>query len=200
MRIIREQTAAVLVDVQDRLFPHMFERDTLQHNLSILIRGLEVLDIPLLVTQQYTKGLGPTIPSIRETLGWAADPGSTPTEKPSVGTPSVAKPYIEKIAFSCWDEPAFRQAFTALDRPRVLLAGIESHVCVLQTAIDLNEAGFTPIVIENCTSSRRETDKRVAFLRLQAEGILVSTYESILFELAREAGSDTFRAVSRLVK
>ena len=192
MRILPEKAAAVLVDVQEKLFPHMHERETLNRNLPILLKGLELLGVPMLVTQQYTRGLGPTTAALREVLGWStvpaadADPG--------------ADRYIEKIAFSCWDEPAFRRAFEALGRDCVLLAGIESHVCMLQTAVDLQEAGFTPVVIEDCTSSRRENDKRVAMQRLHAEGIRVSTYESILFELAREAGTDTFRAISRLVK
>jgi nicotinamidase-related amidase len=192
LRIIQKQTGAVLVDVQERLFPHMYEADSLIANLQILLSGLEILNIPLLVTQQYTKGLGSTIPAIRETLGWSE--GSTADAR------DVAAPYIEKIAFSCWDEPVFRKAFKALGLKCVLLAGIESHVCVLQTAIDLKQADYTPIVIEDCTSSRRENDKRIAFQRLQAEGILISTSESILFELTREAGTNTFRAISRLVK
>ncbi len=206
MRIILEQTSALLVDVQERLFPHMYERKTLEHNLPVLLKGLRILGVPLLVTQQYTKGLGSTIPLLQETLGWttsfalpfqkrvaSTNPSATPV-------PTGDAPYIEKIAFSCWDEPAFRPAFEALRRPCLLLAGIEAHVCVLQTAVDLQQAGYTPVVIENCTSSRRENDKRIAFERLHAEGILVSTYESILFELTREAGTETFRAISRLVK
>jgi nicotinamidase-related amidase len=80
-----------------------------------------------------------------------------------------------------------------------LLAGIETHICVLQTAIDLLDAGYTPVVIQDCTSSRREADKRIALQRLQTEGVLISSFESILFELMREAGTETFRAVSRLV-
>jgi nicotinamidase-related amidase len=198
LRILLEQTSAVLVDVQERLFPHMAERDALLANLPLLLRGLRILDVPLIVTQQYSKGLGSTIPEIRETLGWENDPPKT-GQSPDPGE-ATAAPFIEKIAFSCWDEPAFRDALQELARERVLLAGIESHVCVLQTAVDLKQAGYIPVVIEDCTSSRRERDKRAALHRLQAEGILITTYESILFELTREAGTDTFKAISRLVK
>lgn len=206
MRIILEQTSALLIDVQERLFPHMYEQETLEHNLPILLTGLRILGVPLLVTQQYTKGLGSTIPALQETLGWttssafAAQKRAASTDPAGTPVPTGDAPYIEKIAFSCFDEPAFTKAFEALGRKRILLAGIEAHVCVLQTAVDLQQAGYTPVVIENCTSSRRENDKRIAFERLRAEGILVSTYESILFELTREAGTDTFRAISRLVK
>lgn len=198
MRIIPQETCALLIDVQERLFPHMFERNALEGNVPILIEGLKVLDIPLLVTQQYTKGLGQTIPVIQDALGWtrAEEPagGSQPA-----GAPQVPPLYIEKIAFSCWGEPKFRSALSALGRKRVLLAGIETHVCVLQTAVDLLEAGYTPVVVQDCTSSRRETDKQTALHRLQAEGILITSFESILFELLREAGTETFRAISRLV-
>jgi nicotinamidase-related amidase len=208
LRITREQTCALLVDVQERLFPHMFERSTLERNLPILLRGLRILDIPLLVTQQYTKGLGSTIPLLRDTLGWngderTADSSNRADKTAAAGTgagkPYVGKPYIEKIAFSCWGEPEFRKALKALGRKRVLLAGIEAHICVLQTAIDLKQAGYTPVVIEDCTSCRRENDRRTALRRLHAEGILISSYESILFELMQEAGTVTFRAISRLV-
>jgi len=208
LRITREQTCALLVDVQERLFPHMFERGDLERNLQILLRGLQILDIPLLATQQYTKGLGPTIPLLRDTLGWngderTADSSNRADKNAASGTdagkPYVGKPYIEKIAFSCWGEPEFRKALKALGRKRVLLAGIEAHICVLQTAIDLKQAGYTPVVIEDCTSSRRENDRRTALTRLHAEGILISSCESILFELMQEAGTETFKAISRLV-
>lgn len=199
MRIVPQETCALLVDVQERLFPLMFEFAALERTLPILLKGLEVLDIPLLVTQQYTQGLGPTIPLIRDTLGWNQDNRADENSEP-IQTPNVGRLYIEKIAYSCWGEPLFRRALAALDRQQVLLAGIESHICVLQTAIDLKQAGYTPVVIEDCTSSRRKNDKRVALQRLQTEGILISTFESILFELMREAGTDTFKAISRLVK
>jgi nicotinamidase-related amidase len=176
----------------------MFERTTLERNLPILLQGLKTLELPLLVTQQYTKGLGPTMPEIREILGWnqqglSGDGGAEAHD-------DTATSHIEKIAFSCWGEPAFREALEKLGRKQVVLFGIESHICVLQTAIDLQAFGYTPVVIEDCTSSRRESDKRIAFRRLQTEGILVSSVESILYELMREAGTETFRAVCRLVK
>lgn len=212
MRIILEQTSAVLIDMQERLFPHMYERETLEQNLPMLLKGLRILGVPLLVTQQYTKGLGPTIASIQQTLGWTNSSDSvTRTSAASLGqaeppvptatpVPAGDASYIEKIAFSCLGEPAFTKALEALERKTVVLAGIEAHVCVLQTAVDLQQAGYTPVVIENCTSSRRENDKRIAFERFCAEGILVSTYESILFELTREAGTEIFKAISNLVK
>jgi nicotinamidase-related amidase len=180
MRITVDRCAAVIVDVQERLLPHMFNHAEVLHRLSILIRGLTVLETPLLLTEQYPKGLGPTMSSIRRLL---------PAVKP-----------IEKLSFSCADEPAFMDSLQNLGREVVIIGGIESHVCILQTSIDLKAAGFTPIVIADAISSRRSLDSEVAVQRMHAEGILLSTGESILFELCRKAGNDRFKAISRLVK
>ncbi len=180
MRIAASEAILVLVDVQERLFPHMAEREMLERTLPILLAGLRVLEVPLLVTQQYTRGLGPTIPLLQEAVG--------PQE------------IIEKIAFSCCDEERFAARLAAAGRRQVILAGIEAHVCVLQTAVDLAALGYRPVVAADCVSSRRTQDKEVALERMRSEGATVTTSESLLFELCRYAGSDTFRAISRLVK
>lgn len=180
MRIERDESVAVIVDVQENLFHSVREYERLAVNLVILIKGLNVLGVPLLRTQQYTKGLGPTIQPVDEALG--------------------AVPVIEKISFSCCDEPSFNDALAATGKKLVVLAGIEAHVCVLQTAVDLLRTGYTPIVVEDCTSSRKENDRRSAMLRMQAEGIRIATYESILLELCRYAGSDVFKEILGLIK
>ena len=180
MRILQEETIAVVIDVQERLFPHIHERDLLEKNLTILIRGLQILGVPILVTQQYTKGLGPTIPSVREALGSDA--------------------FVEKVAFSCCGEPQFMADLAKSGKGCVVLAGIEAHVCVQQTALDLTEDGYTAVLIADCVSSRRESDKVLAMERIRTEGGVLASHESILFELCRAAGTDTFRAVSKLVK
>ena len=158
----------------------MYEKENLEHSLKILIRGLKALGISLIVTQQYTKGLGPTIASISEALG--------------------ADSFVEKISFSCCGEPRFMGALKALGKRRIILAGIESHVCVLQTGIDLMEAGYTAVVVTDCVSSRKPADRMSALERFRLEGAVPATYESVLFELCREAGSDTFKTISSLVK
>jgi nicotinamidase-related amidase len=149
-------------------------------NLVTLIRGLKLLGIPIFRTQQYTKGLGPTTAAVDEALSGV--------------------PVIEKISFSCWDEPVFREALSKSGRTQVILAGIEAHVCILQTAVDLAEQGYSPVVVEDCISSRKENDARAALMRLRAEGIWIATYESILFELCRYAGTDDFRKLLGLIK
>jgi len=180
MRIIKEKTAGIIIDIQERLYPHMYEKETLSSALVTLILGLQLMDIPMLVSQQYTRGLGNTIEPIRELFDESS--------------------FLEKTAFSCYDEPSFKDAFAGLGKKFIIVAGIETHVCVLQTALDLLEDGYIPVIIEDCVSSRREHDKTIAIARMRSEGAVVTTCESILFELCRCAGTDEFRNISRLVK
>jgi nicotinamidase-related amidase len=180
MRIHREDAVAVVIDMQERLFPHVEGREELARNVVLLIRGLKALGVPIHATQQYTRGLGPTIPAVHEVL-------------------SPFYP-IDKNAFSCWDEPAFRAALESSGKGTVLLCGIEAHVCVLQTALDLKAAGFRPVVVEDCTASRSGNDQRVAAARMAGAGVTVTTCESILFELLRRAGTPEFKEVSNLIK
>lgn len=180
MRILREQTAGLVIDIQERLFPLIYMHEEIERNASVLIRGLQSLDVPVMVTQQYTKGLGPTIEPIRALFD----------------VPDA----IEKTAFSCCDEPSFMNHLHQTGRKFIVITGIETHVCVLQTTIDLLEAGFVPVVVEDCVSSRRKNDKKQAIFRMRKEGAIISTYESILFELLRYSGTDDFKAISKLVK
>lgn len=158
----------------------MDQKEELLRKCNILIEGLKVLDLPLLITEQYPKGLGSTISEI------------------SVRVKHL--PHIEKIAFSCCDEPAVMQNAVMQDHKTIIICGIEAHVCVLQTVIDLHESGYRAVVVEDCISSRNPMDKRVAVERMREEGAVITTCESILFELARVAGTDEFKAISRLVK
>jgi len=180
MRILKENTIGLFIDIQERLFPHMQEMDLLEQNLITLTTGLKVLEIPFLVTEQYTKGLGFTILPLKMAF-----------ENHSA---------IEKTAFSCCDEPLFVNALSATGKKNVILCGIETHVCILQTALDLLEAGYQPIVIEDCVSSRKLSDKQTAIKRMRQEGVIISSLESLLFELTRYSGTETFKAISKLVK
>lgn len=180
MRIIKEQTLGLIIDVQERLFPVIHEKEVLERNLLVLIDGLKILEIPVAITEQYKKGLGETIESIRlKTEGFSC---------------------AEKIAFSCCDEPLVMESLENSKKRTIVIAGIESHICVLQTAIDLFERGFVPVVVEDCVASRSPENKRIAMERLRQEGVIVTSFESLLFELCRFAGSDAFKAISKLVK
>lgn len=180
MRITTENTTALVIDIQERLFPAMSDQEELLKNCRILLQGLEALEIPVVVTQQYTKGLGETIPEIREVI---------PHFEP-----------FEKRDFSCCDEPTVIEKLKSLNSRNVILFGIEAHVCVLQTAIDLKAAGFTPIVVTDCISSRSPKSVEVAKERFRYEGILMTSCESVLFELTRTSAAPQFRTISKLVK
>ena len=169
-----------MIDIQERLFPVMWENEVLLKNCKILIKGLQELKLPLIATQQYTKGLGETHLEIKSVI-----PNFT---------------FIEKRDFSCCDEPAFSEKVKELNVKNIIICGIESHVCVLQTAVDLKEAGLNPIVVMDCVSSRTKENIELAKERFRHEGILMTSYESILFELTRSSGAVEFRAISRLVK
>ena len=180
MRITKENTIGLIVDVQERLFPVIWEKETFLKNCKTLISGLLELKIPTIVTQQYTKGLGDTHPELKEII------------------PDLD--FIEKREFSCCDVPSIREKIKELNAKNIIIFGIESHVCVLQTAVDLKEGGFNPVVVMDCVSSRTKENIEIAKERFHFEGIMMTSYESILFELTRSSGASEFRTISKLVK
>jgi len=180
MRILEKESIGLIIDMQERLYPLVQEHDQLTKNTTILIEGLKAIGIKILVTEQYTKGLGFTIEPLKNLL--------TDIE------------FVEKQAFSCCDEPRFYEELTLTGARTVIIAGIESHVCVMQTAIDLLDNGYIPVIVEDCVSSRSLNDKKIAIERMRKEGAIITTYESLLFELLRQSGTDSFKKISKLVK
>lgn len=179
-RLEPEQSLAVLIDVQEKLFPHIHDFMELENELMRLLEGLQIFSVPIVVTQQYTAGLGPTLPALLENL-------------------SIQR-QIEKLSFSCWGEAEF-QACLAEFQPRTLiLAGIESHICVQQTALDLLQAGFQVVIPVDAVGSRRLLDHQLAQQRLLQAGALLTTTESLLFELCARAGTDAFKALHRILR
>ena len=180
MRITRTGTTALFIDFQEKLFPAMNEKETLLKNSISLLKGLTLLDIPIVFTQQYTRGLGETLESLSTLV-----PEFSP---------------IEKTDFSCFGAQEYRNFLEQHQSKTIIVCGIEAHVCVLQTAVDLKEAGYFPIVITDCITSRSEISKAGAIERFRYEEIMMTTCESILFELTRSARAEEFRAISKLVK
>ena len=180
MRILKDESVGVIVDIQEKLFPHMHDGDIILRNCQKLIEGMKILDVPMIVTQQYTQGLGPTLPAIVKLF-----PDFT---------------YVEKISFSCCEEPFFNIGIQSLGKDDIILCGIESHVCILQTCLDLLADGKKPIVVEDCTSSRSPHDKHIAIERMRQEGARITTMESILLELTSSAGNEIFKSISAIVK
>jgi nicotinamidase-related amidase len=180
MRIQKEKAIGLVIDLQERLVPVMEEPGILIENCKKLISGFEILNIPVLVTQQYTKGLGETIEEVK----------------------SVIKDFqpIEKRDFSCYDEPSIAEKLALSSAVYVIICGIESHVCVLQTAIDLKDAGYHPVVVMDCISSRSFDDMDLAAERFRHEGIVMASLESVLFEMTRSSASPEFKEISKLLK
>ena len=187
MRIEVENTYAVVVDYQERLMPVMSEKEKLTEAAGILLAGLRVLEVPICVTQQYTKGLGLTIPEIQ--AAW------TDEEAADAGFP-----YIDKTSFSVCGDDAFAEAIKDADKKQIILCGIESHVCVLLSALDFLSEDYDVFLVSDAVSSRYETDCAGAVSRMAQAGAVVTTTESILFELLGSAKHPCFKDISNLIK
>ena len=177
MRILPEETGAVVIDMQEKLMMAMNETKACEEKAAMLLKGLQVLSIPTVIVQQYTKGLGHTLPSLYEAAGT--------TE------------YCEKASFSCCRNKAVLES---MGKKNILVMGTEAHICVLQSCIDLKAAGFQPVMVVDAVASRREADKKIAIERAIQEGILVTTAEAVLFELTLDSTNPCFKAISKLVK
>ena len=170
----------VVVDVQGKLARLMTDRETLFKNIRILIQAAQALDIPILWCQQVPAVLGPTVPEIAELLA-----GTEP---------------INKASFSCGREEVFKAELDRLGRSQVLVCGIETHICVYQTAMDLMNRGLELTIVADAVSSRAERNRQIALTRLAAEGAGLSSTEMAVFELLRTARHPQFRQIARLVK
>jgi hypothetical protein len=181
MRIKREDSLLVAVDYQEKILPAVLNREELMKKSLRLIRGMKALGVPMLVSEQYPKGLGKTVGEVAELVGEEFNP-------------------VEKMTFSCAGEEEFMKRLAATGRKTVIICGIEAHVCVLQTVIDLMGEGYTVVMVKDCVSSRFAEDLEVGLKRAELEGAIITTSESLLFELTEVAGSDVFKTISKLVK
>jgi nicotinamidase-related amidase len=170
----------VVVDIQGKLAELMYDRDALFKNIQILIKAAKLLDIPILWCQQAPDALGATVPEIAELLT-----GIEP---------------INKTSFSCCGDERFVNQLTSLNRPQILLTGIEGHVCIYQTAVDLKEKGFTTSVIADAVSSRSLENKQTALSKMQAMGIEIWSTEMVLFKLLKTAAHPKFKQIAKLAK
>lgn len=180
MRINVEDTVFCLVDVQERLYPHVTNKDEIEKNLITLVKGLKIHNVPFIVNEQYKKGIGETIPSLRELVD--------------------KDPHFEKTSFSCCKNESTLEALKSSNKKVVIVAGIETHVCVLQTCIDLLEENFQVVLVTDCVTSRKQNDTDVAIKRLVQAGVIPTTYESLLFELTVNAKNPVFKEISSLIK
>ena len=178
-----DHSCLVLIDIQEKLTATVPPkvRQRMERNAHRLLAAAGKLDIPVIATLQYPKGLGPMTPDLQNNL-----PPNTPV--------------IEKTCFSCMAEPAFRDHLASLNRRQVLLLGMETHVCVLQTAMELKTSGYQPWVPVDATSARIRDNYDFGLTRLQYSGINVTSTESILFEWLRDSKHPLFKEISELIK
>jgi nicotinamidase-related amidase len=178
-----EQSIVVVVDIQSRLSANMAEQDAdLMHkNVCKLLKAAKLLDIPVLLTEQYPKGLGETVPEIMAEL------------------PEGSRVF-QKTGFSCCSAEGFNQTLAQSARRQVILVGQEAHVCVLQTALELVYRAYQVYVVEDACCSRHSGHKSVALGRIQQQGATIISYESVLFEWLRDAKHSNFKAISALLR
>lgn len=176
----RDRSVLVVVDCQERLWKVIEGREALGGRLAKLISAARILEVPVLLTEQYPQGLGATV----EAVGAAAD--------------GVAA--VPKTCFSCWGEPAFVQAVHDTDRDILVLAGIEAHICVLQTALDALAAGYSVHVVADGVGVRRPENLQPALHRLRHGGAVVTILESVLFEWMERSDIEAFKTVSGLLR
>ena len=181
-RIARENTQAMIIDIQERLTPHIYDHENIVKKTVTLIKGLQALDIPIMLNEQYKKGLGDTLPEIRDVLEG-----------------DNAKSF-EKVTFSACDNDDSWHYLAQQNRSIVLLFGVEAHVCVMQTALDLLDNGMQPVIIADAVGSRFPYDKKQAIRRIRRAGAVITTVESILFELCRSSKDPAFKTISNLIK
>jgi nicotinamidase-related amidase len=178
--LAREKTALLLIDIQEKILAVMNGQEQVIKNSLNLIRGFKALNIPIFYTEQYPKGLGPTAsPLLKELEGLSV---------------------IQKMTFSCSGVPNFFARLLDNNVSQVVIAGIESHICVQQTALDLLANGFQVDIAADATSSRKETDYKIALERMRTHGAEITTTEAILFELVAISDTDEFKEISRIIK
>jgi nicotinamidase-related amidase len=174
-----ETTTLMVIDLQDRLLPAIHEVDACVAASRRMIEAAKVLGLPMLCTEQYPAGIGRTCQAIRDSLG--------------------DTPVFEKTRFSGCVEPVTMR-LRELDRRNVVVVGIEAHVCVQQTVLDLRRLGFLPFVCADAVGSRRPFDRDIAIERMRQAGAIITTTESAIFELTGEAATETFKRILKIVK
>ncbi len=175
----REKCALLIIDIQSRIINVMRNKELLIENTLKLIKGMKILSIPIYYTEQYPKGLGETVQELKEELNSDA---------------------VQKMTFSCSGAGELFKELINNNISQVIVCGIESHVCVQQTVLDLISNGFQVDVAADAVTSRRKMDYDLALNRMQANGAEITSTESILFEVLEVCGTQEFKAISKLVK
>lgn len=180
MLIRHDESLLLVIDVQERLAPAIEGGGQVVQRAELLLRAAKRLGVPMLATEQYRKGLGLTLAVLCEQL---------PPER-----------RIEKLAFSAWQEPAFAEALKGEGKRQILVAGMECHVCVLQTVLDLLDAGYEVFLIRDAVGSRKAIDREAGLARMERAGAVPVTAEMVVFEWLGRAGTPEFKDLIDLIK
>ena len=175
-----ENTAVVIVDVQGKLATLMYEKEQFFQNIAKLIKGSQELELPILWNEQLPDKLGETIPEIKELF-------------------TNDKPYI-KSSFSCCGNDDFNKQLSSLNRKNILLAGMETHVCVYQTALDLLDSGYNVFIVADAVSSRTLENKQIGIEAIRENGASITCVEMAFFEMLKEAAGEKFKKIIKIVK
>jgi nicotinamidase-related amidase len=178
--INEHDTALLIIDIQDKLAAAMRHKEQVVYNCLHLIELAKLLQIPILVTEQYPKGLGPTLPEIKEAL-------------------PVYAPF-EKMAFNCCLETGFLEKVAALGRKKLILTGMETHICVLQTSLGLLKEGYAVHVIQDAVCSRKKNNFTTGIELMDRAGAVITGTETVLFQLLQKAGTEAFKVISKRIK
>lgn len=177
--IQRNKTAFVMIDIQEKFRPAIHGLEEVISNAKILVESSQILNVPLIITEQYPKGLGKTVNEI---------------EIPA------NVPLIEKLHFSCFGNEEFTKKVKDLGVSSLVLFGIEAHVCMLKTALDGLERGLEIYMVADAVSSRTQENKSIALERMRQSGVFIVSTEMLLFQLLEYSGTDEFKAISKLIK
>lgn len=180
MLIRATDSALIVIDMQERLVPAMQAPARTIANTRLLLNAAARNDVPVLLTEQYPQGLGPTVAEVRNAAGQS--------------------PVFAKMHFSCMEDTAFATAFRALGRKQAVIVGMEAHICVVQTAESLIEEGFDVFVVSDATASRTLESERACLARLSASGVRIVTAEMVVFEWLGRAGTPAFKELLPLIK
>jgi len=181
-RLDIDRSFVLVIDLQEKLLPLIRQHERIIQASRKLLDGLRVFELPVLATEQYPKGIGRSHPDVLSCLD------------------AASAQILEKPTFSACDEPSVREAIHAIDRPQVIVIGIEAHVCVQQTVLDLRAMEYDVFVPADATGSRGRLDYEQALVRMRQEGAFVSTVESVLFELCHRCDTERFKAMLKVIK
>ncbi|PIS30203.1 MAG: hydrolase [Candidatus Marinimicrobia bacterium CG08_land_8_20_14_0_20_45_22] len=179
-RLNSKQAVLVVVDIQAKLLHVVYDYPLVLDNLRKIITGAQVLGIPILLTEQYPKGLGATVDEVQSIL-------------------NEYRPIV-KQTFSCWRDPVFQEELKRQNRKQVLICGIESHICVYQTSLDLVENGFEVFCVTDAISSRTVENRMLALRNLEKAGVQMTSVEMALFEMLKNSTDPAFKQISQIVK